>query len=151
MRINIRVTGAAGLGMNSTADIIADVFAQLGYHVNTDIQYQSIIKGGLNYFDIFVSDGSKYISKYVDVLVALDARNLEVTLPFLKKDGIIIVNSKHIAKLEKQEISLEDFQLLPLEIDAKYDNTYLISLLAKLFSLDEEIIESKISKIFARK
>lgn len=145
------MTGAAGLGMNSTADIIADVFAELGYHVNTDIQYQSIIKWGLNYFDIFVSDSSKYISKYVDVLVALDAKNLEVTLPFLKKDGIVIVNSKHIAKLEKQEISLEDFQLLPLEIDAKYDNTYLISLLAKLFSLDSKIIESKISKIFSRK
>ena len=45
MRFNIRVTGAAGLGMNSTADIIADVFAELGYHVNTDIEYQSIIKG----------------------------------------------------------------------------------------------------------
>lgn len=85
MRLNIRVTGAAGLGMNSTADIIADVFADLGYFVNTDIEYQSIIKGGLNYFDIFVSSESKYISKYVDVLVALDAKNLQAALPFLKK------------------------------------------------------------------
>jgi 2-oxoglutarate ferredoxin oxidoreductase subunit alpha len=137
--------------MNSTADIIADVFAELGYHVNTDIQYQSIIKGGLNYFDIFVSDSSKYISKYVDVLVALDAKNLEAALPFLKKQGIIITNSKNLVKLEKAKISFSDFQILPLEIDAKYDNTYLISLLAKLFSLDEGIIESKITKIFTRK
>ncbi|NDK09363.1 hypothetical protein GW846_01140 [Candidatus Gracilibacteria bacterium] len=151
MRINIRVTGAAGLGMNSTADIIADVFAELGYHVNTDIEYQSIIKGGINYFDIFVSDSSKYISKYVDVIVALDAANLEFSLPFLKDNAIIIVNSKHLLKLEKKDISLTGFQILPLEIDAKYDNTYLISLLAKLFSLDEEIIKSKIQKIFARK
>jgi len=151
MRINIRVTWAAGLGMNSTADIIADVFAELGYHVNTDIEYQSIIKGGINYFDIFVSDSSKYISKYVDVIVALDAANLEFSLPFLKDNAIIIVNSKHLLKLEKKDISLTWFQILPLEIDAKYDNTYLISLLAKLFSLDEEIIKSKIQKIFARK
>lgn len=151
MRLNIRVTGAAGLGMNSTADIIADVLAELGYHVNTDIQYQSIIKGWLNYFDIFVSDTSKYISKYVDVLVALDAKNLEVALPFLKEEGIIIVNSKHLIKLEKNNISLEDYQVLPLEITAKYDNTYLISILAKLFSLDETIILSKIEKIFSRK
>jgi len=85
MRFNIRVTGAAGLGMNSTADIIADVFAELGYHVNTDIEYQSIIKGGINYFDIFVSDTSKYISKYVDILVALDAANLAESLSYLKK------------------------------------------------------------------
>ena len=126
--------------MNSTADIIADVFAELGYHVNTDIQYQSIIKWGLNYFDIFVSDSSKYISKYVDVLVALDAKNLEVTLPFLKDNAIVIVNSKHITKLEKLDVSLDWFQVLPLEINAKYDNTYLISLLAKLFSLDSDVI-----------
>lgn len=151
MRINIRITGAAGLGMNSTADIIADVFAELGYHVNTDIQYQSIIKWGLNYFDIFVSDSSKYISKYVDVLVALDAKNLEVGLLFLKEKAIIITNAKNIAKLEKKGLTLENFQILPIEIDAKYDNTFLISLLAKLFSLDEEIIELKIQKIFARK
>ncbi len=151
MRINIRVTWAAGLGMNSTADIIADVFAELWYNVNTDIQYQSIIKWGINYFDIFVSDSSKYISKYVDVLVALDAKNLEAALSFLKKQAIIITNSKNIMKLEKADVSLSDFQILPLEIDAKYDNTYLISLLAKLFTLDTEIIESKIQKIFARK
>lgn len=151
MRLNIRVTGAAGLWMNSTADIIADVFAELGYHVNTDIQYQSIIKGGINYFDIFVSTESKYISKYVDVLVALDAKNLEEMLPFLKEKGIIIVNSKHLEKLEKKWVSLEKYQILPLEIDAKYDNTYLISILAKLFSLESEIIEAKIEKIFKRK
>ena len=151
MRINIRVTWAAGLGMNSTADIIADVFAELWYNVNTDIQYQSIIKWGINYFDIFVSDSSKYISKYVDVIVALDAKNLEAALSFLKKQAIIITNSKNIMKLEKADVSLSDFQILPLEIDAKYDNTYLISLLAKLFTLDTEIIESKIQKIFARK
>lgn len=151
MRLNIRVTGAAGLGMNSTADIIADVFAELWYHVNTDIEYQSIIKWGFNYFDIFVSTESKYISKYVDVLVALDAQNLERYLDFLKPGAIIISNTKHIEKLQKKEVSFDTFQLLPLEISAKYDNTYLISILAKLFSLDKNIIEEKIKKIFQRK
>jgi len=72
-------------------------------------------------------------------------------LPFLKEKGIIIVNSKHLEKLEKNNVSLEKYQVLPLEISAKYDNTYLISILAKLFSLEEEIIESKIEKIFKRK
>ena len=71
--------------MNSTADIISDVFAELGYHVNTDIEYQSLIKGGINYFDIFVSDTSKYISKTVDIVIALDADNLESSLKVLKK------------------------------------------------------------------
>jgi len=151
MRFVIRVTGAAGLGMNSTADIIADVFAELGYHVNTDIEYQSIIKGGINYFDIFVSDDSKFLSKYSDILVALDAPNLEKSLPFLKKGGIIITNNKNKAKLETKEIFLEDYEVLGLDINAKYDNTYLISVLAKFLGLDTGIIDKKIEKIFARK
>lgn len=151
MRLNIRVTWAAGLWMNSTADIIADVFAELGYHVNTDIQYQSIIKWGFNYFDIFVSTESKYISKYIDVLVALDAQNLEKSFPFLKENAIVISNTKHLEKLEKKGITLEKYQVLPLQIDAKYDNTYLISILARLFNLDAEVIQAKIEKIFKRK
>jgi Pyruvate/2-oxoacid:ferredoxin oxidoreductase gamma subunit len=44
MKLNIRVAGAAGLGMNSTADIIADVFASLGYNILGDIEYISVIK-----------------------------------------------------------------------------------------------------------
>ena len=151
MRLVIRVTGAAGLGMNSTADIIADVFAELGYFVNTDIEYQSIIKGGLNYFDIFVSSESKYISKFVDIVIALDSANLENALPFLKQWGIIISNKKHIQKLENAGKNVSGFEILPLEIEDKYDNTYLISVLVKLFSLPKEIIEKKIEKIFAKK
>ena len=151
MRFTIKVTGAAGLWMNSTADIIADVFAELGYHVNTDIQYQSIIKGWVNYFDIFISDKSKYISKYSDIIIALDAKNLKAFLPFLKKWGIIIVNQKHIKKLETQEVSFSNYKILGLEIDDKYDNTYLISALVKLLNIDIEIIERKIKKTFERK
>lgn len=151
MRLNIRVSGSAGLGMNSTADIIADVFAELGYHINTDIEYQSLIKGGVNYFDIFVSDDSSYISKYADILLALDAKNLEAMLPTLNKDAIIIVNKKHREKCESKNVVFDDFRLLEIEIDDKYDNTYLISVLAKYLWLDQNIIDTKIEKTFKRK
>ena len=151
MRITIRVCGAAGLGMNSTADIIVEVFAHMGYHVNTDIEYQSLIKGGINYFDIFVSDDSHYISKDVDIILALDASNLEKLLPDLVKDAVIITNSKNIEKLEKKEISFKDFKVLAIDIDDKYDNTYLISVLAKYLDLDPKIIDNEIEKTFTRK
>ncbi len=151
MRLNIRVSGAAGLGMNSTADIIGDVFADLGYHINTDIEYQSLIKGGINYFDIFASDDSSYISKYADILLALDNKNLEAMLPTLKKGAIIIVNKKHKETCEKRDVYFDDFRVLEIEIDDKYDNTYLISVLAKYLGLERDIIDTKIAKIFARK
>lgn len=49
-------------------------------------------------------------------------------------------------------ISLDDYHLLPiLVVDAKYDNTSLISVLVKLLSLPSEIIEKKLEKIFKKK
>lgn len=89
--------------MNSTADIIAETFADLGYNVITDIEYQSLIKGGLNYFDINVSDSDLYTSKYVDILVALDEKNLVSSYSSVKKGtGIIIVNNKTLKKLAEK-------------------------------------------------
>lgn len=151
MRLNIRVTWSAGLWMNSTADIIVEVFADLGYFVNTDIEYQSLIKWGLNYFDIFISSRSSFISKTVDIVLALDAKNLESSLAFLKSGWVIIVNKKHKEKLEKQEVKFDDFTVLDLEINDKFDNTYLISVLAKYLGLDAKIIDDKIENIFRRK
>lgn len=151
MRINIRVSGAAGLWMNSTADIIAEVFADMGYWVNTDIEYQSLIKGGINYFDIFISDDSSYISKYADIVLALDAANLEHSVSTLKRWGVVISNKKHIDKLESKDFSFADFHVLSIDIDDKYDNTYLISVLAKYLGLDPKIIDGRIEGTFARK
>lgn len=103
MKLSIRITGAAGLGMNSTADIIADVFADLGYDIITEIEYQSIIKGGYNHMDVYLSDdGQKSLTKYPDILIALDEKNLEKNIGDLKAGGTIIANAKAIEKLEKK-------------------------------------------------
>jgi len=137
--------------MNSTADIIAEVLAHMWYHINTDIEYQSLIKWGINYFDIFASDDSSYISKYADIVLALDAKNLEYSLGTLRKWWIIISNAKHIKKMQESEVSLEDFSVLSLDIDDKYDNTYLVSVLAKYLHLDPKVVDAEIEKVFARK
>ena len=44
MNLNIRITGPAGLGINSTSDIITHILSTLGYRVITDIEYESRIK-----------------------------------------------------------------------------------------------------------
>jgi 2-oxoglutarate/2-oxoacid ferredoxin oxidoreductase subunit alpha len=152
MKINIRVTGAAGLWMNSTADIIADVFAELWYSVIGDIEYQSIIKGGINYFDINISDDqSMSLSKHVDILIALDDKNLKANLADLRKNAVIIANKKWTSKLTNSGVDLSYYKILDIDIASKYDNTYLISLLAKLLILPKENIYQAISRIFKKK
>ncbi len=152
MRLNIRVTGAAGLWMNSTADIIADVFAELWYSVIGDIEYQSIIKWWINYFDINISDDqSMALSKYVDILVALDDKNLKANLEDVRNGAVIIANKKWTSKLITSGVDLSQYKILDIDITSKYDNTYLISLLAKLLSLPSENIHQAIGRIFKKK
>ncbi len=153
MKLNIRVAGAAGLGMNSTADIIADVFACLGYNILGDIEYISVIKWWVNYFDINISDDFVSLSKYVDILVALDDKNLRANIADLKlwKKSFIIANNKWIKKIGEENISFAEYNLLGIDINDKYDNTYLISVLAKFLELPQNILEEQIEKVFKRK
>ncbi|MDD3302177.1 MAG: 2-oxoacid:acceptor oxidoreductase family protein [Candidatus Gracilibacteria bacterium] len=151
MKLNIRVSGPAGLGMNSTADIIADTFAKIGYEVITNIEYQSVIKGGLNHFDVNVSDTNKSLSKYADILIVFDDKNLENNLSTLRKGAFIISNKKFVDKLKEKQINLSNFKILEIEINDKYDNTYLLGVLFKLLGFSVETSYASIEHTFAKK
>ncbi|MCP4523729.1 MAG: hypothetical protein GY828_05960 [Candidatus Gracilibacteria bacterium] len=149
MHLNTRITGAAGTGVNSTVDIISSLYAELGYDVLTDIEYESRIKGGVNYFDVNISDsGEKFLTQYYDIVLAFNAQSLESQLPYLKKGGVIIINSKWIPKIS-QDIS--QFYILDLEISDKYDNTYLLAIYALFLQIDSDIILKKIEHVFQKK
>lgn len=150
MDLAIKITWPAGKWMNSTADIIMNIFSELWYYIIWDNEYQSLIKGGLNWFDLFISDNKESISKYVDVIISFDDKNLQNVLPSLKKWGYIIINKKFSDKL-KDKVDFSDHNLLELDIKDKYDNTYLLWILSKLLSLSEGLVLSKIEKIFSRK
>ncbi len=153
MHLNIRITGPAGAWVNSTVDIIASLFAELWYDLVSDIEYESRIKGWVNYFDVSISDDwSKYLTKKVDILLAFNAESLEKALSSLKSWATIITNKKNIEKVVNAGLhSLQDYNILDLEIADKYDNTYLLWILAKYLNIDLDIILDKIEKVFARK
>ena len=150
MHLNIRITGAAGAWVNSTVDIVAGLFAELGYDMITDIEYESRIKGWVNFFDVLISDDwSKFLTKKVDIILAFNSESLEKALPSLKEQATIIINTKWVEKTWKEKLS--SFNILDLEISDKYDNTYLLWILAKYLNIDLDIILEKIEKVFARK
>jgi len=152
MNLNTRITWAAWAWVNSTVDIIAELYAELGYDLITDIEYESRIKWWVNFFDVNISDEKEYfLTKYVDIILAFNAESLEKQLASLKDWATIIINSKWVKKLEEKWVSLEKYNLLQLEIADKYDNTYLLWIYAKYLNLDINIILEKIEKIFQRK
>ncbi len=154
MFLNIRVTGPAGLWINSTSDIITNIFAILWYNIITDVEYESRIKWGVNYFDIFVSDAEAYLTKYCDVLLAFNAESLEKTIFSLKKDWVVFCNQKITSQLKekaKKYIEENNISVISLEINDKYDNTYLLALFSYYFGIETEIIKECLWEIFARK
>lgn len=150
MNLNIRITWPAWAWVNSTVDIIADLFAHLWYDLITDIEYESRIKWWVNYFDVSITDNKNiYLTKKVDIVLAFNAESLKAQISSLNNQATIIINDKWLSKLE--DVDLSSFKVLSLEINDKYDNTYLLWILVKYLNLDLNIMLEKIEKVFSRK
>ncbi len=148
----IRIAGPAGLGMHSIMDIIANAFASFGQNVITDSEYQSIIKWGLNYYDVHICSGKPYITRGVDVVISLNEKNIYPNLADLKVWGLLIANQKWITKVEATLPDLRSKYIVidPL-IEEKYENTYLLGILAGYLGLDASVFESAVERAFVKK
>ena len=154
MNLNTRITWPAWAWINSTVDIIAELYAELWYDLITDIEYESRIKWWVNFFDVNISDkGEKFLTKNVDIILAFNSESLENQLSSLKSWSTIIVNKKWLDKLSinNPELISGSYNILSMEINDKYDNTYLLWIYALYLNLDIEIILDKIWNVFARK
>lgn len=140
--------------INSTADIITIIFAKLWFNLITDIEYESRIKGGVNYFDIFLSDEKPYLTKFCDVILAFNKESLEKTIITLKNNWVVFCNSKISNTLwndTKNFINKNNIKIISLDISDKYDNIYLLALFVYYFSIDIYIIKEALLDIFSRK
>ncbi|MEA3305096.1 MAG: 2-oxoacid:acceptor oxidoreductase family protein [Patescibacteria group bacterium] len=151
MKLSVRVTGPAGLGVNSLAHIIGSITAKLGYFVLSDLEYESRIKGGVNYFDFHISDQGEYLSKNVDIILAFDKNSLLQQIPFLKSQGVVIANTRVLKMCKKDLETREDIQTIALESREKFDNVGLLALFGKLTQLDINLITEELEDVFAKK
>lgn len=148
----IRIAGPAGLGMHSIMDIIANAFANFGQHIITDSEYQSIIKGWINYYDVHICSEKPYITRAVDVLISLNEKNIYPNLMDLKEWGLLIANQKWITKVEVTQPDIrKKFIVIDPLIEEKYENTYLLGILTGYLGIDVSIFEPAIAKSFKKK
>jgi 2-oxoglutarate ferredoxin oxidoreductase subunit alpha len=93
--ISIKVGGPAGAGVKSVGQIFAKTLQRLGFCVFEYPEYPSLIRGGHNTELIQASAVQKYsVTKSVDLLIALDAKTLDLDLPEVIPGGMVIFDSK---------------------------------------------------------
>lgn len=94
MDYSIKIGGEAGQGIQTIGDTLAKVFSRSGYHVFTNQDYESRIRGGHNFFQIRFSDKPVMASRdKIDILVALDKESIEQHEKELSEYGQIIYDS----------------------------------------------------------
>ena len=95
MDYGIKIGGEAGQGIQTIGDVLSKVFSRSGYHVFTNQDYESRIRGGHNYYQIRLSDEQLFAPRdLIDIIVAFDRDSVTFHEKELSKDGIIVYDSK---------------------------------------------------------
>jgi len=94
MDTTIKIGGEAGQGIQTIGDTLARVFARSGYHVFTNQDYESRIRGGHNFYQIRLADRPVMAPRDgVDILVALDKESIRLHQQALTPRGHIIYDA----------------------------------------------------------
>lgn len=91
MDLNIRIAGEAGQGIATTGDLLVDAFASMGLYVFSTQSYMSRIRGGLNWYDVRISDERITSGReQADLLVALSEEALSTLRSVVAEGGVIL-------------------------------------------------------------
>jgi 2-oxoglutarate ferredoxin oxidoreductase subunit alpha len=93
MDLNIRIAGAAGQGVETTGGLLVDALVQSGLHVFSAQSYMSRVRGGLNWYDIRISDRALFSgAQNADLLVAFTPEALDRLRKHVADGGLILFN-----------------------------------------------------------
>ncbi|MDX9715061.1 MAG: 2-oxoacid:acceptor oxidoreductase subunit alpha [Dissulfurispiraceae bacterium] len=151
----IKIGGEAGQGIQTIGDTLAKVFARSGYHVFTDQDYESRVRGGHNFYRIRFSDKPVIcVRESVDILVALDAESIKKYENMLSSAGIVIYDSTQIKEVFNSERFI-DIPFIKLAQESGGSrimaNTVAIGAVHGMLKLDLDTASQIFRETFARK
>jgi 2-oxoglutarate ferredoxin oxidoreductase subunit alpha len=99
MDYSIKIGGEAGQGIQTIGDTLAHLFAKTGYHVFTNQDYESRIRGGHNFYQVRLSDRPVMASRdRIDILIALDLASIAEHETELKDGGKVIYDASRLGE-----------------------------------------------------
>ena len=176
-RFSIKIVGPAGYGIKVTGIMLAKVFKRAGFSVFAYTEYPSLIRGGHNTYQVDVayechpewSEGSRRIktislissvSEKCDILVALDAKSIEMEGENLRKNAIVIydgnvpLKQKNIKTLKNKKINFIPVPFVELAKKAGGEimkNTVALGALLRLLGMKLDELNDILKDEFADK
>ena len=99
------IAGEAGQGVQTIGFILSRVFARSGYHVYSDQDYESRVRGGHNFFRIRIKDDEVgAIRESLDLLLALNEESVNLHRGELVEEGVVVFDRGKAGELEGRKI-----------------------------------------------
>jgi len=153
--VAIRIGGANGDGIDSAGLMLARIFKRMGYNIFAFRGYQSVIRGGVVWYQVRISNEKLYsYGNEIDLLIALSREAVQQSIELIKENGILIYDSKIGNVAAKQGIKLMPVPLTELAIkagDSIYRNTISIGIACKILGLSGEAAKDVLSSRFKNK
>ncbi len=93
MDINVRIAGEAGQGIETAGEVLAQALADAGLYVFAAKSYMSRIRGGLNWYDIRISDQALFSGKEnSDILLSLTAEGIKTLQGKAGSQAVVIAD-----------------------------------------------------------
>ena len=147
--LNVIIVGAAGEGIQTVGEILADLISSKGYGVFTWQEYESRVRGGQNSYAIRISEDPRNSPlDGADILLALNDGAQK------KYSGLL--NDKRILIAQKREkdrmISIPFEEIAEKEIGKKiYSNSVAIGALCGVLGIDLDSLKTVLFRIFSKK
>ncbi|MEK6673015.1 MAG: 2-oxoacid:acceptor oxidoreductase subunit alpha [Nitrospirota bacterium] len=114
MDYSIKIGGEAGQGIQTVGDTLSKVFSRAGYHLFSDQDYESRIRGGHNFYQIRFSDRPVTASRErVDIIVAFDKASIDLHEKELSENGLIIYDSASLHLTLTTELKTPNYMDIP--------------------------------------
>ncbi len=149
MDINIRVTGEAGQGVQTIGDLLTHSLHETGLHVFATQSYMSRIRGGVNSFDIRISDSELHSGREdVHVLVALTDESLQASRESLASDGVILFDGESEGDVISADMAKEAKEAGGT---AQMANSVAAGMVMSILGYDVQMLCTLLKKQFAKK
>ena len=143
------IAGAAGEGVQTVGEVLAETIAGHGYAVFAWQEFESRIRGGQNSYCIRISeklDNAPAMS--ADILLALNDGAAMKYGPLIQPDGILIAEKK----IRDRMIPIPFSDIARKELGNKlYANTLAIGALAAAIGMNPGILHAVLARKFAKK